>query len=142
MTIPVKPVIYPTVQLVWGTSSSPILSRAGEGITPLTLVVENPSEHPILNVKINVTLPHGVLSLTGKQYQCFQVSAIPEGEVVPITEPVNVTPFSEGQHQVKYTVSFTNYLEFEYSTSGSFNTTIYPLSPLSISVEGNESDKT
>jgi len=141
VTIPVKPVIYPTVQLVWGTSSSPILPRAGEGITPLTLVVENPSEHPILNVKVNVTLPHGVLSLTGKQYQCFQVSAIPEGEVVPITEPVNVTPFSEGQHQVKYTVSFTNYLEFEYSTSGSLNTTIYPLSPLSISVEGNESDK-
>ncbi|BBG23487.1 hypothetical protein IC006_0771 [Sulfuracidifex tepidarius] len=136
VTIPVKPVIYPTLQAVWGTSSSPTFPRAGEGVTPLTLVVENPSEHPILDVKVNVTLPKGVFSLTGEKYVCEEASAIPAGETIPITVPVNVSALSSpGVYTMSYSISFTNYLEFQYSHQGEVNTSIYSLSPFNVTLE-------
>jgi len=136
VTIPVKPLIYPTVQLVWGTTSSPTFPRAGEGVTPLTLVVENPSEHPILNVKVNVTLPKGVFSMDGESYVCEDISAIPAGNAVPITTPVNVSTLSSpGEYTLKYSVSFTNYLEFQYSHGGELNTSIYSLSPFNATLK-------
>ncbi len=139
VTIPVKPVIYPSLQLLWGTTQSPTFARAGEGVTPITLVVTNPSEHPILNVKVNVTLPKGVFSLSGQDYICQEIPAVPAGEVVQVTEALNVSSLSSpGNYQLKYKISFTNYLEFSYSTSGITSTSIYSLSPFNTTMVQEE----
>ncbi|MCG3108127.1 hypothetical protein L3N51_00408 [Metallosphaera sp. J1] len=145
--IPVSAVDFPIpVGIQGGTSqvSQPLVT--GEGVTPITVSVSNPSSNTVDNVLVNLTLPSGLMSETGKNFLTFTIPSIPPQETLQSTQMVNVTQKAvPGTYTLNYSVTFTNYLGYRYYatnsniTSGNANVTlvnipltltIYPKTPL------------
>ncbi|ABP95685.1 MULTISPECIES: COG1361 S-layer family protein [Metallosphaera] len=149
--IPVSAVDFPIpVGIQGGTSgvSQPLVT--GEGASPLTISVSNPSNNIVDNVLVNLTLPSGLMSETGKKFLIFTIPSIPPQETIQSTQLVNVTQNAiPGTYSLNYSVTFTNYLGYRYYatnsniTSGNANVTlvnipltltIYPKTPITFYV--------
>lgn len=130
----ISPVVYPKVTFEWGNGN---FVSPGEGLSPLTVIVENPSSKIDSNVMVSVDLPKGVYSLSGNQVVNFTIPAVQPFSVVSSTQMVNVSSsVSPGYYKVNYTITFTDQLGGVHSkTFNNGSIFIYPKQPLTVKTD-------
>ncbi|MEM3947753.1 MAG: hypothetical protein QXY37_02200 [Metallosphaera sp.] len=141
LEVPVSAVNFPVpINVEGGTSGTTSQIIVGQGMVPLTLTVSNPSNNVMDNVIVNLTLPPGVFSSTGKGYLTFNVPSIAPQQSSQDTQMVNVTQEAiPGTYSLNYNERFTNYLGYTYYatnsniTTGNANVTLLNL-PLTLTI--------
>ena len=125
----ISSVIYPKVIFQWGNGE---FTSPGQGISPLTVTVENPSNKVVSNVIISAELPNGIYSLTGSRIINFTVPAVQPYSAVSVTQYVNVTSeISPGSYYVNYTLTFTDDLGGVHTATYNNGTLVlFPKEPL------------
>lgn len=136
LTLPlyISPPSYPILQAIYFNGNQFAIS--GSGVAQLSVTVYNPSGSVMRNVVINLDLPNGMYSLTGRPYVSILIPQIPPYSVAQGSTQVNVTTFAApGTYYEPYQVRYTDPLGGTHVNSYT-NATIFvvPSQPLKFQV--------
>ncbi|EZQ04940.1 hypothetical protein CM19_07800 [Candidatus Acidianus copahuensis] len=123
------------VSLQWGTSTSVQQAFVGEGLVPLTITLFNPTEVTMSNITLQLSLPKGVLSQSGKTNVTFIIPGIEPGSAETSTEYVNILQnASPGSYTLPVNVTVF-YNGNSYKTQENVTLVIYPSTILDVTAD-------
>lgn len=112
------------LEAYWGQGN--VFPTPGSGIQYLSILIGNPDKYPVSYVNLTVKLPKGISSISGNEKVSIYVPYIAQGSFQTVQLPINVTDnIKPGTYVAKYKINFEDYQGVEYSSSGSFNITVY-----------------
>lgn len=112
------------LEAYWGQGNT--FPTPGSGVQYLSILIGNPDKYPVSYVNLTAKLPEGINSVSGSEKVSAYVPYIAQGSFQTVQLPVNVTEsVNPGTYVVYYNISFEDYQGVSYSSSGSFNITVY-----------------
>ena len=112
------------LEAYWGQGNT--FPTPGSGVQYLSILIGNPDKYTVSYVNLTLKLPEGIYSVTGSEKASAYVPYIAQGSFQTVQLPVNVTDsVKPGTYSVYYNIGFEDYQGVSYSSSGSFNVTVY-----------------